>query len=176
MPLQFWGDADGSQYHAAYFARIPNVWTHGDYAERTAAGGWIIHGRSDTTLKPGGVRIGTAEIYRQLETIETIDEAVAVGLDKHGDQTVILFVRLKPGMILDGALEQLIRNRIRQGASPRHVPGRIVAIDAIPRTRSGKISESAVRDVIHGREVKNASALANPESLELYRDLPQLRD
>jgi acetoacetyl-CoA synthetase len=176
MPLQFWGDADGGQYHAAYFARIPNVWTHGDYAERTASGGWIIHGRSDTTLKPGGVRIGTAEIYRQLETIATIDEAVAVGLDKHGDQTVILFVRLKPGMILDGALEQLIRNRIRQGASPRHVPGRIVAIDAIPRTRSGKISESAVRDVIHGREVKNASALANPESLELYRDLPQLRD
>lgn len=175
MPIGFWGDADGTRYSEAYFARFPGVWAHGDFVEKRASGGFIIHGRSDTTLNPGGVRIGTAEIYRQVETIADVEEAVAVGQDVEGDQRVILFVRLKAGAVLDEALEKTIRTRIRSGASPRHVPARIVAVSAIPRTRSGKISETAVRDTIHGRAVKNTTALANPESLALYRDLPELR-
>jgi acetoacetyl-CoA synthetase len=175
MPVKFWGDEDGSRYHDAYFTRFPGIWAHGDYVEKRPTGGYVIHGRSDTTLNPGGVRIGTAEIYRQVETIAEIEEAIAVGQDIDGDQRVILFVKMRGNAVLDETIEKLIRSRIRSGASPRHVPARIIAIAAIPRTRSGKISEIAVRDVIHGRAVKNTTALANPEALELYRDLPQLR-
>jgi acetoacetyl-CoA synthetase len=175
MPVKFWGDEDGSRYHDAYFTRFPGIWAHGDYVEKRPTGGYVIHGRSDTTLNPGGVRIGTAEIYRQVETIAEIEEAIAVGQDIDGDQRVILFVKMRGNAVLDETIEKLIRSRIRSGASPRHVPARIIAIAAIPRTRSGKISEIAVRDVVHGRAVKNTTALANPEALELYRDLPQLR-
>ena len=176
MPVCFWGDEDGSRYHAAYFERFPGLWAHGDFAEQCPTGGFVIHGRSDTTLNPGGVRIGTAEIYRQVETVETVEEALAVGQDIDGDQRVILFVRLKADQPLTEDLEKVIRTRIRTGATPRHVPAKIIAVTAIPRTRSGKISEIAVRDTIHGRPVKNADALANPESLELYRNLPQLKE
>ena len=176
MPVCFWGDEDGSRYNAAYFERFPGLWAHGDFAEQCPTGGFVIHGRSDTTLNPGGVRIGTAEIYRQVETVETVEEALAVGQDIDGDQRVILFVRLKADQPLTEDLEKVIRTRIRTGATPRHVPAKIIAVTAIPRTRSGKISEIAVRDTIHGRPVKNADALANPESLELYRNLPQLKE
>lgn len=175
MPVNFWGDTDGSRYTEAYFSRFPDVWTHGDFVEQAPSGGFIIHGRSDTTLNPGGVRIGTAEIYRQVETIEAVEEAVAVGQDLDGDQRVVLFVKMREGHEMDDAMEKAIRSRIRTGASPRHVPAKIVAVPAIPRTRSGKISEIAVRDTIHGRAIKNTSALANPECLTAYRDLPQLR-
>ena len=174
MPLYFLDDKDGSRYHEAYFDRLPGVWTHGDFAERTGTGGWIIHGRSDTTLNPGGVRIGTAEIYRQLEAIKAIEEAVAVGHDLGGDQRVLLFIKLSPGITLDESLEKTIRQQIRSGASPHHVPARIIAVDDVPRTRSGKISETAVREVIHGRQLRNTSALANPEVLDQYRNLVQL--
>lgn len=176
MPVKFWGDEDGSRYQAAYFDRFPGIWAHGDFAEMRPSGGYVIHGRSDTTLNPGGVRIGTAEIYRQVETVPDVEEAIAVGQDIDGDQRVILFLRMKGGVALTEELEKTIRNRIRSGATPRHVPARIIAVSAIPRTRSGKISEIAVRDTIHGRPVKNADALANPEALELFRNLPQLKD
>ncbi|WP_417584687.1 acetoacetate--CoA ligase [Pelagibacterium sp.] len=175
MPVAFWGDPDGSRYHDAYFARFDGVWAHGDFVEKRPSGGFVIHGRSDTTLNPGGVRIGTAEIYRQVETIGAIEEAIAVAQDFEGDQRVILFVRMANGHVLDAALEKEIRTRIRAGASPRHVPAKIIAIAEIPRTRSGKISEIAVRDVIHGRAVKNTAALANPEALDLYRDVEALK-
>lgn len=174
MPTGFWGDTDGSRYRAAYFERFPGFWAHGDFAEQRASGGFVIHGRSDTTLNPGGVRIGTAEIYRQVETIPEILEAIAVGQDWQGDQRIVLFVRLRDGTSLTPELEQLIRARIRAGATPRHVPARIVAVAEIPRTRSGKISEIAVRDTIHGRPIANDTALANPECLAAYRNLPQL--
>ncbi|HUF45945.1 MAG TPA: acetoacetate--CoA ligase [Aestuariivirgaceae bacterium] len=175
MPLRFWNDADGEKYHGAYFARFPGVWNHGDFAEHTPHGGLIIHGRSDATLNPGGVRIGTAEIYAQVEQIPEIVEALAIGQDWDNDVRIVLFVRLKDGAALDEPLRQQIRARIKAGASPRHVPARIVAVADIPRTKSGKITELAVRDVVHGREVKNQEALANPEALELFRDLAELR-
>ncbi|WP_375142887.1 acetoacetate--CoA ligase [Pelagibacterium sp. 26DY04] len=174
MPVMFWGDPNGSRYADAYFSRFPGVWAHGDFVEKRPSGGFIIHGRSDTTLNPGGVRIGTAEIYRQVETVPEVEEAIAVGQDIDGDQRVILFVKLREGELTPD-LEANIRSRIRSGASPRHVPAKIIAVAAIPRTRSGKISEVAVRDTIHGRPVRNTTALANPEALELYKDLPQLR-
>lgn len=176
MPVKFWGDEDGSKYQNAYFSSFPGLWAQGDYAEKRASGGYVIHGRSDTTLNPGGVRIGTAEIYRQVETIAQVAESLAVGQDIEGDQRIVLFVRLRPGADLDEALEKAIRTTIRKGASPRHVPARILAVSDIPRTRSGKISESAVRDVIHGRLVQNTTALANPECLDAYRDLAALRN
>ena len=175
MPLGFWNDPDGSRYRAAYFDRFDNVWCHGDFAELTPHGGIIIHGRSDATLNPGGVRIGTAEIYAQVEQIPEVMEALAIGQDFEGDVRVVLFVRLKPDAALDDELLGRIRTRIRTGASPRHVPAKVVAVADIPRTKSGKITELAVRDVVHGRTVKNREALANPEALELYRDLPDLR-
>lgn len=174
MPVMFWNDPEGAKYHAAYFDRFPNIWCHGDFAEWTVHGGLIIHGRSDATLNPQGVRIGTAEIYAQAEQVPEIVEAIAIGQDWDNDVRVVLFVRLKPGVTLDEALEKRIRTQIRTGASPRHVPAKIVAVADIPRTRSGKITELAVREVVHGRPVKNTEALANPECLELYRDLPQL--
>jgi acetoacetyl-CoA synthetase len=175
MPVIFWNDPDGSKYRAAYFERFDNIWCHGDFAEWTTHGGMIIHGRSDATLNPGGVRIGTAEIYNQVEQMEEILEAICIGQTWDDDVRVVLFVRLAPGVVLDEALEKKIKARIRTGASPRHVPARIVAVADIPRTKSGKITELAVRDIVHGRTVKNQEALANPEALELYRDLPELR-
>ena len=175
MPAMFWNDADGAKYHAAYFARFGNIWCHGDFAEITAHGGVIIHGRSDATLNPGGVRIGTAEIYAQVEQVPEVIEALAIGQDWDHDVRVVLFVRLKPGVVLDDALAAQLKKKIRDGASPRHVPAKIVAVADIPRTKSGKITELAVRDVVHGRVVKNQEALANPEALELYRDIPELK-
>jgi acetoacetyl-CoA synthetase len=174
MPIGFWNDPDGGKYRAAYFSRFPGIWHHGDFAEWTEHGGMVIHGRSDATLNPGGVRIGTAEIYRQVEQLEEVQEAIVIGQDWDGDVRVILFVILKPGLVLDDALRDRIKKQIRAGASPRHVPAKVVQVADIPRTKSGKITELAVRDVVHGRDVKNKEALANPEALELYRGIPEL--
>jgi len=174
MPLGFWGDEDASRYHQSYFSRFPGLWAHGDYVEVRSSGAYIIHGRSDTTLNPGGVRIGTAEIYRQVESIPDLEESIAVGQDWQGDQRVILFVKLRKGVVLDDALVTRIKKQIRSGATPRHVPAKIVQIAAIPRTRSGKISEVAVRDTIHGRTIDNIGALENPECLDLYKNLDVL--
>jgi acetoacetyl-CoA synthetase len=176
MPLMFWNDDDGAKYRAAYFERFDNIWCHGDFAEWTEHGGMIIHGRSDATLNPGGVRIGTAEIYNQVEQMEEVAEAICIGQDWDGDVRVVLFVRLAAGVVLDEALEKKIRAKIRTGASPRHVPAKIVAVADIPRTKSGKITELAVRDTVHGRDVRNKEALVNPEALDLYRDLPALQE
>ncbi|EKF40897.1 acetoacetyl-CoA synthetase [Nitratireductor indicus C115] len=175
MPVGFWNDPDNAKYRAAYFERFDNIWCHGDFAEWTDHGGMIIHGRSDATLNPGGVRIGTAEIYNQVEQMPEILEAICIGQDWDDDVRVVLFVRLADGVALDADLEKAIRTKIRTGASPRHVPARIVAVSDIPRTKSGKITELAVRDIVHGREVKNKEALANPEALEFYRDIDVLR-
>jgi len=175
MPVYFWGDEDGSKYRAAYFEQYPGVWAHGDFAKITRHGGLVIFGRSDATLNPGGVRIGTAEIYRQVESLDEVVESICVGQDWQGDVRVVLFVRLRDGLVLDQALEDRIRGVIRANATPRHVPGVIVQVDDIPRTVSGKIVELAVRNVIHGKPVRNLDALANPEALDLYRDLPELR-
>jgi acetoacetyl-CoA synthetase len=175
MPVRFWNDPDGTKYATAYFERFAGVWSHGDYAEWTKHGGMIIHGRSDATLNPGGVRIGTAEIYAQVEGMPEIAEALAIGQEWDNDVRIVLFVRMAPGATLTEPLAAAIRSRIRAGASPRHVPAKIVAVADIPRTKSGKITELAVRDVVHGRPVKNTEALANPEALKLYRDLPELR-
>ncbi|HEX8165561.1 MAG TPA: acetoacetate--CoA ligase [Beijerinckiaceae bacterium] len=175
MPVKFWNDPDGRKYRAAYFERFPGVWHHGDFAEWTEHGGIVIHGRSDATLNPGGVRIGTAEIYAQVEQIPEVVEALAIGQEWDNDVRIVLFVRLRDGVTLDDGLTAAIKAKIRTGASPRHVPARIVQIADIPRTKSGKITEIAVRDIVHGREVKNVEALANPEALDLYRDIPALR-
>lgn len=175
MPVGFWNDPDNAKYRAAYFERFENIWCHGDFAEWTEHGGMIIHGRSDATLNPGGVRIGTAEIYNQVEQMPEILEAICIGQDWDDDVRVVLFVRLADGVTLDADLEKAIRTKIRTGASPRHVPARIVAVSDIPRTKSGKITELAVRDIVHGREVKNKEALANPQALDLYRDIEVLR-
>jgi acetoacetyl-CoA synthetase len=175
MPVGFFNDPDGAKYRAAYFERFANVWTHGDWTEITKRGGIIIYGRSDAVLNPGGVRIGTAEIYRQVEQVPEVLESIVVGQDWERDVRVVLFVKLRVGVTLDDGLEKRIRDQIRRNTTPRHVPAKIVQIADIPRTKSGKITELAVRDVVHGRAVKNKEALANPEALELYRDLPQLR-
>lgn len=175
MPIGFWNDPDGQRYRNAYFNTFPGIWHHGDFAEKTAQGGLIIHGRSDATLNPGGVRIGTAEIYRQVEQIPAVIESLAVGQNWRDDVRVVLFVVLAEGQALDDALETDIRDRIRRGASPRHVPARIVAVADLPRTRSGKLAELAVRAVIQGEAVKNLNALANPESLEAFKDIPSLK-
>jgi acetoacetyl-CoA synthetase len=174
MPLGFWGDRDGSRYRAAYFERFPGCWHHGDWIEITPNGGMVIYGRSDAVLNPGGVRIGTAEIYRPVERIEEVAEALVIGQDWQGDVRIVLFVRLREGARLDPALEARIRDAVRREASPRHVPARILAVPDIPRTRSGKIVELAVRDVVHGRPLANLEALANPEALEHFRDRPEL--
>ena len=175
MPVMFWNDPDGAKYHAAYFERFDNIWCHGDFAEVTEHGGIIIYGRSDATLNPGGVRIGTAEIYNQVEQLEEVVEAICIGQTWDDDVRVVLFVRLAEGVVLDDELEKKIRIKIRTGASPRHVPARIVAVTDIPRTKSGKITELAVRDVVHGRAVKNKEALANPEALDLFVNVPALQ-
>ncbi|TGD71075.1 acetoacetate--CoA ligase [Mangrovimicrobium sediminis] len=174
QPTGFWNDPDGQRYREAYFERFPGVWTHGDWVELTAEGGMRFFGRSDATLNPGGVRIGTAEIYRQVERIEEVLEGLVIGQQWDNDVRIVLFVRLREGVVLDDALAQRIRSEIRNNATPRHVPAKIVAVADVPRTRSGKITELAVRDVVHGRPVKNVEALANPEALALYRDLPAL--
>ncbi|MDY6963943.1 MAG: acetoacetate--CoA ligase, partial [Pseudomonadota bacterium] len=175
MPVMFWNDPDGSKYRAAYFERFDNVWCHGDFAEWTQHGGIVIHGRSDATLNPGGVRIGTAEIYNQVEQLPQVAEAICIGQDWEDDVRVVLFVRLAPGVSLDDDLVKTIKNRIRTGATPRHVPAKVIAVADIPRTKSGKIVELAVRDVVHGRAVKNREALANPEALDLFIGLGELR-
>ncbi len=176
MPLKFARDPDGAKYRAAYFEHFPGAWRHGDWAVLTAGGGMTILGRSDATLNPGGVRIGTAEIYRAVESLAEVAEALAVGQEWEDDTRIALFVRLAAGAVLDGALRARIRAAVRAFASPRHVPAKIAAVADFPRTRSGKTSEIAVREAIHGRPVKNINALANPESLELFRNLPELAD
>src|SRR5690606_1547678 len=176
MPLGFWNDPDGRKYREAYFERFPNVWCHGDYVELTEHDGIIIYGRSDAVLNPGGVRIGTAEIYRQVERLPEVVESLVVGQDWEGDVRVVLFVRLRDGLKLDDALIDRIKKQIRVNTTPRHVPARVIQVADIPRTKSGKIVELAVRDVVHGRPVKNREALANPEALDLFRDLPALKE
>jgi len=175
MPLGFWNDPQGVKYHAAYFERFPGVWHHGDYAALTAHDGVVIYGRSDAVLNPGGVRIGTAEIYAAVESLPQVAEALAIGQDWDNDVRVVLFVRLRDGVALDEALQKEIRAAIRARTTARHVPARIVAVPDLPRTRSGKISELAVRNVVHGLPVKNLEALANPLVLEHFRNLPELR-
>ncbi|OWY38575.1 acetoacetate--CoA ligase [Xenophilus sp. AP218F] len=175
MPTGFWQDADGGKYRQAYFGRFPGIWCHGDYAEITVHGGVIIYGRSDAVLNPGGVRIGTAEIYRQVELFDEILESLAVGQSWQDDERVVLFVKLRPGATLDEDLIARLKAQIKNGASPRHVPARIVAVSDIPKTVSGKIVELAVKNVIHGRPVSNVSALANPEALRLFENLDDLQ-
>ena len=175
MPIGVWNDPDGSRYKAAYFDRIENVWCHGDYAMLTEHEGVIIYGRSDATLNPGGVRIGTAEIYRQVERVPEVLESLAVAQDWDNDVRVILFVRLREGFALDDLLTDRIKRTIRDSTTPRHVPAKVVQVPDIPRTISGKITELAVRNIIHGKPVKNTDALANPEALDFYRDLAELR-
>jgi acetoacetyl-CoA synthetase len=174
MPVGFWNDPDGRRYRAAYFERFPGIWHHGDYAALTENDGIVIYGRSDAVLNPGGVRIGTAEIYSAVEGLDEVLEALAVGQDWEKDIRVVLFVRLKPGATLDEPLRKKIRDTIRSNTTPRHVPARILAVPDLPRTLSGKLSELAVRNVIHGLPVKNVDALANPQALEHFRDLPDL--
>jgi acetoacetyl-CoA synthetase len=174
MPVMFWNDPGGVKYHNAYFDKFENIWCHGDFAEWTVHGGMIIHGRSDATLNPGGVRIGTSEIYSQVERMPEVLEAVCIGQTWDNDVRTVLFVRLAEGITLDDSLRNRIRRTIRDNLSPRHVPARVVAVADIPRTKSGKISELAVRNVVHGLEVKNQDALANPQALTLFKDLPEL--
>ncbi len=174
MPVGFWNDPDGSRYHAAYFETHEGIWSHGDYARMTARGGIVIEGRSDATLNPGGVRIGTAEIYRQVDQLDEVLESLCVGQDWEGDVRVVLFVKLRPNTTLDDQLVQKIKQHIRDNTTPRHVPQVVIAVPDLPRTVSGKITELAVRDVIHGRPVKNTSALANAEALDYFKNLPEL--
>jgi len=175
MPVGFWNDPTGARYRAAYFERFPGVWYHGDYAALTEHDGVVIYGRSDAVLNPGGVRIGTAEIYSAVESLPQILEALAVGQDWQGDVRIVLFVRLQSGVELDEALRQQIRATIRRHTTPRHVPAKIIAVPDMPRTLSGKVTELAVRNVIHGLPVKNLDALANPGALAQFRDLPDLQ-
>jgi acetoacetyl-CoA synthetase len=174
MPVGFWNDPGDRKYHAAYFEKFPGVWAHGDYAEITPTGSMIIYGRSDAVLNPGGVRIGTAEIYRQVEKLDEIMESIAIGQTWEDDVRVVLFVVMREGSELDENVRERIRRVIRDNTTPRHVPAKIVAVPDIPRTISGKIVELAVRDVVHGRPVRNSDALANPEALDYFRDLEAL--
>ena len=180
MPIGFWNDPEGKRYRDAYFARYPNVWCHGDYVELTEHGGMVIYGRSDAVLNPGGVRIGTAEITRQVEQVEEVVESIVIGQDwpprNPDDVRVVLFVKLKEGLQLDEGLADRIKKRIRDNTTPRHVPAKVLQVGDIPRTKSGKIVELAVRHVVHGRPVQNVEALANPEALEHFRDRRELAD
>lgn len=176
MPVGFWNDPDGQKYHAAYFDRFDNIWCHGDFVELTDHGGIIIYGRSDATLNPGGVRIGTAEIYRQVETLGEVVEGLVIGQEWDNDVRVVLFVRLRDDLTLDDQLRDTIRSQIKANCTPRHVPAKIIQVSDIPRTKSGKITELAVRDIVHGRAVKNQEALANPEALDLFVELDALKD
>jgi acetoacetyl-CoA synthetase len=176
MPIGFYNDDEGKRYHEAYFGTYgPGVWHHGDYAELTPRGGLIIYGRSDAVLNPGGVRIGTAEIYRVVEQFDEVAEAICVGQQWQGDVRVVLFVKLNEGTQFSDKLADRIRRRVREEETPRHVPGIVLPVADIPRTISGKITEVAVRKVIHGEEVKNRDALKNPDSLELFKNLPELK-
>ena len=176
MPVSFWNDPDNSKYHAAYFEKFPGVWAHGDYAEITSEGSMIIYGRSDAVLNPGGVRIGTAEIYRQVEKLDEVMESIAIGQDWEDDVRVVLFVVMREGAILDDEIKSMIRKVIRENTTPRHVPAKIIAVSEIPRTISGKIVELAVRNVVHGKAVKNTDALANPGALDNFRDIEELSE
>ena len=179
MPIGFWNDSYGSKYHSAYFERFENIWCHGDFAERTGNDGFIIYGRSDATLNPGGVRIGTAEIYRQVEKLEEVVESLVIGQDwppgSSGDVRVVLFVKLRDGLVLDEAMTGRIKQVIRDNTTARHVPAKILQVNDIPRTKSGKIVELAVRNVVQGKDVKNVEALANPEALQEFRDRAELQ-
>ena len=174
MPLGFWNDPDGSKYFAAYYEKYPNVWRHGDWCELTIHDGMIIYGRSDAVLNPGGVRIGTAEIYRQVEKLDEVVESIVIGQDWEKDVRVVLFVRLREGLKLDDAIAKKIKDVIRHNTTPRHVPAIILQVPDIPRTKSNKIVELAVRAVVHGQPVKNVEALANPEALEHFRARAEL--
>ena len=174
MPIGFWNDPDNLKYRAAYFEKFPGVWCHGDYLSATANNGFIVFGRSDAVLNPGGVRIGTSEIYRQAERLPQVVESLVIGQQWQGDVRVVLFVRLQDGVRLDEDLRQTIRNEIRANTTPRHVPAKIIEVSDIPRTKSGKIVELAVRKIVHGEPVLNREALANPQALDLFSDLPDL--
>jgi len=174
QPAFFWGDEDGNQYHNAYFAEYTNIWHHGDYVELKSEGGMVIYGRSDATLNPGGVRIGTAEIYRHVEQLEEVIESIVIGQDWDNDVRVVLFVVLKEGITLDDVLTEKICQTVRKQCTPRHVPAKVIQVNDIPRTKSGKIVELAVREVVHGRPVKNLHALANPEALDLYKNIDEI--
>ena len=175
VPIGFWGDTDGSRFRGTYFSRFANVWWHGDLATITSRGGLIVHGRSDAVLNPGGVRIGTAEIYRQVEKIEEVAESIAIAQEWQGDVRIVLFVRLRDGLTLDENLRDKIRGTIRSNTTPRHVPARVVQAPDLPRTINGKLVELAVRDTVHGRPVKNQDALANPQALDYFKALPELQ-
>ena len=175
MPIYFWNDTSGAKYRAAYFERFPGIWCHGDYMELTARGTCVIYGRSDATLNPGGVRIGTAEIYRQVEQLDEVVESLVIGQDWDNDVRVVLFVRLRDDLTLEESLAKKIKEQIRRNTTPRHVPSKVIQVADIPRTKSGKIVELAVRNVVHGRPVRNVDALANPEALEHFRDRAELR-
>ena len=168
MPIGFWNDRAGKRYRAAYFEYFPGVWCHGDFCENTYHDGWIIHGRSDATLNPGGVRIGTAEIYRQVERSPEVLESVVIGQRWGGDVRIVLFVKLRDGLSLDSDLEAHIKRSIRENTSPRHVPAVVLQVADIPRTKSAKIVELAVRDVVHAEPVANLEVLANPEAREHF--------
>ncbi len=174
-PVGFWNDPGDARYRAAYFDKYPGVWAHGDFAELRRTGGVVIYGRSDAVLNPGGVRIGTAEIYRQVEKLDEVVESIAIGQNWDDDVRVVLFVVLRPGIELDDELKARIRKVIRSNTTPRHVPAKIVAVADIPRTKSGKIVEIAVRSVVHGETVRNTSALANPDALDYFRDIDELQ-
>jgi acetoacetyl-CoA synthetase len=176
MPIYFWNDPDGSKYHAAYFDQYPGIWRHGDFIQVTEQGGVIIYGRSDATLNPGGVRIGTAEIYRQLDPMEAVEDAVVVGQNWNNDVRVILFVKMAPGHELSETLQQEIKKAIATSASPRHVPAKIIAVPDIPYTLNMKKVELAVRKIIHGQEVKNKDALRNPECLDYFGQIAELQE
>lgn len=175
QPAFFWGDESGEKYHNAYFAVYDNVWHHGDYVELTEQGGIVVYGRSDATLNPGGVRIGTAEIYRHVELLDEVRESIVIGQDWDNDVRVVLFVVLQNDLVLDDDLSKKIRQTVREKCTPRHMPAKVIQVAEIPRTKSGKIVELAVREVVHNRPIKNTHALANPEALELYRNLPELQ-
>ena len=173
-PVKFWNDIDGKKYHAAYFDRFEGVWAHGDFAEQTPDGGYIIYGRSDATLNPGGVRIGTAEIYRQVDRVKEVLESIVIGQVWGSDTRIVLFVKLREGINLTETLADTIKKLIKNNCTSRHVPSKILQVEDIPRTKSGKIVEIPVRDIVHGREVKNKEALANPEALDYFKDRPEL--
>ena len=173
-PVKFWNDIDGKKYHAAYFDRFEGVWAHGDFAEQTPDGGYIIYGRSDATLNPGGVRIGTAEIYRQVDRVKEVLESIVIGQVWGSDTRIVLFVKLREGTNLTETLLDTIKKLIKENCTSRHVPSKILQVEDIPRTKSGKIVEIPVRDIVHGREVKNKEALANPEALDYFKDRPEL--
>ena len=175
MPIKFWGDEDGKKYHKAYFTKFKNIWHHGDFIERTSNNGFIMRGRSDSTLNPGGVRIGTSEIYQQVENIDFINEGLVVGQDFKDDERIILFVTTKNNIELDNEKVKLIKTSIRKNCSPKHVPSLIIKVPEIPRTKSGKIVEMAVRQVINGEKINNKEAIANPEALKFFENLPQLK-